>query len=223
MHSAPLPQPAAFPARGVTHTHEIANALTHGVGTAVALCGAAVLIIITASQGDRWRLAGAIAFSASLVLLYAASTLYHSARDPVAKSRLKILDHCAIYLLIAGTYTPFTLVALRGPWGWGLFATVWSLALAGVGFKLLYTGRFRKASTGIYIAMGWIALVAIGPLVRALDPQTLGWLVGGGVAYTVGTIFYLGRSAFSHAIWHLFCLAGSGSHYIAVMRHLTSV
>ncbi|MFZ5657387.1 MAG: PAQR family membrane homeostasis protein TrhA [Pseudomonadota bacterium] len=203
-------------------THELANALTHGLGAIAALAGGSVLITLAAVYGDGWQLAGAIVFGACLLLLYLASTLYHAIAHPVAKARLKVFDHCAIYLLIAGTYTPFTLIALRGAWGWSLFATIWTLAIAGIVFKLFFTGRFKRLSTALYVAMGWVALVAIGPLLRALDGATLGWLLAGGVAYTLGTAFYLRESRFAHAIWHLFCVAGSVSHYVAVMRQVVA-
>ena len=203
------------------HREELANALTHGLGAAAALAGGAVLITLAAIFGNGWQLGAAIVFGVSLLLLYLASTLYHSFRHPVLKGRLKVFDHCAIYLLIAGTYTPFTLVGLRGPWGWGLFAAIWSLALAGVVFKLFYTGRFKRASTLVYVAMGWLVLVAIKPVLAALDGWTLGWLVAGGVAYTLGTVFYHRESIpYSHAIWHLFCIAGSVCHYVAVMAQV---
>ncbi len=201
-------------------THELANALTHGLGAIAALAGGSVLVTLAAIHGDGWQLAGAIVFGVCLLLLYLASTLYHAVQHPVAKVRLKVFDHCAIYLLIAGTYTPFTLIALRGPWGWSLFAAIWTLALAGIVFKLFFTGRFKRTSTAIYIAMGWLAIIAIRPLLQALDDATLGWLLAGGIAYTVGTVFYLRSSRFSHAIWHLFCVAGSVCHYVAVMRHV---
>ncbi|MFN7136770.1 MAG: PAQR family membrane homeostasis protein TrhA [Thermomonas sp.] len=210
-HSSVVPHPG----------EELANALTHGVGAAAALAGAAVLITLVAIHGDGWQLAGAIIFGVALLLLYTASTLYHAVSHPVAKGRLKVFDHCAIYLLIAGTYTPFTLVGLRGAVGWWLFGAIWALALAGVVFKLFYTGRFRRLSTLIYLAMGWLVVVAAGPLLRALDAATLGWLLAGGVAYTLGTLFYLRpRMRWSHAIWHGFVIAGSVCHYISVMHHL---
>jgi len=200
---------------------ELANALTHGVGAAAALAGGAVLVTLVAIYGDGWRLTGAIVFGVALLLLYTASTLYHAISHPVAKGRLKVFDHCAIYLLIAGTYTPFMLVGLRGPTGWWLFGTIWTLALAGVAFKLSYTGRFRRISTLIYIAMGWLVLVAARPLMQALDLASLAWLLAGGVAYTLGTVFYLRpRMRWSHAIWHGFVIAGSVCHYVAVMLHL---
>ena len=201
---------------------ELASALTHGLGATAALAGGAVLITLAAIFGNGWQLGAAIVFGACLLLLYLASTLYHSFQHPVLKGRLKVFDHCAIYLLIAGTYTPFTLIGLRGPWGWGLFAAIWTLALAGVVFKLFYTGRFKRLSTLIYIAMGWLVLVAIKPVLAALDAWTFGWLVAGGVFYTLGTIFYHRESIpYSHAIWHLFCIAGSVCHYVAVMAQVT--
>ncbi|WP_452299552.1 PAQR family membrane homeostasis protein TrhA [Luteimonas yanweni] len=201
---------------------ELASALTHGLGATAALAGGAVLITLAALYGNGWQLGAAIVFGVSLLLLYIASTLYHSFQNPVLKGRLKVFDHCAIYVLIAGTYTPFTLIGLRGPWGWGLFAAIWTLALAGVVFKLFYTGRFKRLSTLVYVAMGWLVLVAIKPVLAALDAWTFGWLVAGGVFYTLGTVFYHRESLpFSHAIWHLFCIAGSVCHYVAVMAQVT--
>ena len=208
--------------RFVPHPREeLANALTHGVGAAAALAGGAVLVTLAATRGDGWQLAGAIVFGVALLLLYTASTLYHAIQHPVAKGRLKVFDHCAIYLLIAGTYTPFTLVGLRGSIGWWLFATIWALALFGVVFKLFYTGRFKRLSTLVYIAMGWLVVVAARPMLQALDGATLAWLLAGGIAYTLGTVFYLRpQLRYAHAIWHAFVIAGSVCHYTAVMLHL---
>ena len=200
---------------------ELANALTHGVGVLAALAGGAVLVTVASLRGDPWKIVGAAVFTATLVLLYAASTLYHSVSSPRAKGRLKVLDHAAIYLLIAGTYTPFTLGGLRGGWGWSLFGVIWGLAVAGVVFKLFSAGRFRRVSTGIYIAMGWLILIAIGPMVRSLPPSVLVWLLAGGLAYTLGTVFYHNRRfTYSHAVWHLFVLAGSACHAVAVGLHV---
>ncbi len=213
---ASAPEGAAHPLRD-----EIANALTHGLGAAAALAGGAVLITLAAIYGDGWQLAGAIVFGVALLLLYTASTLYHAIQHPVAKGRLKVFDHCAIYLLIAGTYTPFTLVGLRGTWGWSLFAAIWTLAVAGVVFKLFYTGRFKRLSTAIYIAIGWLVVVAFKPLLSSVDTWTLGWLLAGGLAYTLGTVFYHRESIrYSHAIWHLFVIAGSVCHFVAVGSHV---
>ncbi|MGV8921819.1 MAG: PAQR family membrane homeostasis protein TrhA [Thermomonas sp.] len=201
---------------------ELASALTHGLGATAALAGGAVLITLAALHGDGWQLGASIVFGVALLLLYLASTLYHSIHHPVIKGRLKVFDHCAIYVLIAGTYTPFTLIGLRGSVGWWLFATIWALALAGVVFKLFYTGRFKKLSTLIYVAMGWLIMVAAKPMFAALDAWTLGWLIAGGVFYTLGTVFYHRPSMrYSHAIWHLFVIAGSVSHYVAVFAQVT--
>ncbi|WP_305805688.1 hemolysin III family protein [Stenotrophomonas sp. YIM B06876] len=205
----------------VSIREEIASALTHGLGAVAALAGSAVLITLASIYGDAWQLTSAIVFGVALLLLYTASTLYHAIQHPVAKGRLKVFDHCAIYLLIAGTYTPFTLIGLRGPWGWGLFAAIWSLALFGVVFKLFYTGRFKLLSTLIYIAMGWMVVVAIKPMLHSLDTWTLGWLLAGGVSYTLGTWFYHRESVpYSHAIWHMFVIGGSVCHFVSVSAQI---
>jgi len=211
----------AVPARLHDPREEFASAITHGVGAAAAFAGGAILIALAARTGNGWQLTAAIVFGICLLLLYVASTLYHATAHPVAKTRLKIFDHCAIYLLIAGTYTPFTLIGLRGTLGWSLFAVIWTLAIAGVVFKLFFTGRFKLLSTLIYVAMGWMVVVAIEPVMAALDAWTLGWLLAGGLFYTLGTFFYHRESIrYSHAIWHLFCIGGSTCHYIAVMAQV---
>ena len=220
MHATALPL-TDKPAPAYTRGEELANALTHGFGAAAALAAGAVLITLTALFGDGWQLASAIVFGVAMLLLYTASTLYHANSHPIAKGRLKVFDHCAIYLLIAGTYTPFMLVGLRGSTGWWLFGTIWTLALAGVVFKLFYTGRFKRLSTGIYLGMGWLLVVAIKPMLHALDTATLVWLLVGGLAYSGGTFFYMRpKLRYAHAIWHGFVLTGSLCHYVAVMRHL---
>jgi hemolysin III len=202
---------------------ELFNALTHGLGATAALAGGAVLITLAALFGDGWQLTASIVFGTTLLLLYVASTLYHAIQHPVVKGRLKVFDHCAIYLLIAGTYTPFTLIGLRGPVGWTLFGVIWGLAVFGVIFKLFYTGRFELLSTLVYIAMGWLIIVAAKPAMAALDAWTFGWLLAGGVFYTLGTVFYHRPSMrYSHAIWHMFVIAGSVCHYIAVMAQVLS-
>ena len=202
---------------------ELANTLTHGAGAVTSLIAGIALIGLAAQSGDLWRISGAAIFSLSLVLLYTASTLYHSATHGQAKARLEIFDHCAIYLLIAGTYTPFTLVSLRGTWGWSLFGVIWSLAIAGVVFKLIFTTRFRLFSTLLYIGMGWLVVIAAAPLSQALPFSTLVWLMVGGLAYTAGTLFYHNqRIPFAHAIWHLFVLTGSICHFMAVSATLVA-
>lgn len=196
---------------------ELANVVTHGVGLMAAIAAAAALIVYASITGDVWEIVGVSVFATTLVTLYTASTLYHAARDPVVKARLKVFDHSAIYLLIAGSYTPFMIGELRGGWGWSLFGVIWGLAVIGVGLKLVFIGRFRLISTLVYVAMGWLVLVAAVPLVRTLDPATLAWLLAGGVAYTVGTPFYHNRRIrYAHAIWHLFVIAGSACHAVAV-------
>ena len=190
--------------------------LTHGAGVIASAAGTVVLVVLAARAGVTAVVAVSV-FGGSLILLYTASTLYHATRTQATKVRLKVLDHCAIYVLIAGTYTPFTLVGLRGAWGWSLLGVIWGLAAAGVVFKLFWTGHFRKLSTALYIAMGWLIVIATVPTVRALSPLTLAWLLAGGVAYTSGTFFYHNlRIPYAHAIWHVFVLAGSVFHCVAV-------
>ena len=196
---------------------EIANVATHAVGILASAAGGAVLIVLAALRGTASDVVTVSVFAASLLCLYFASTFYHAARRDASKRRLKVFDHSAIYLLIAGTYTPFTIGALRGGWGWSLFGVIWGLAISGVVFKLFFTGRFPRLSTGIYIAMGWLIVIAIAPLLRAIDATTMGWLLAGGIAYTGGTVFYHSeRIPFAHAVWHVFVLAGSVCHGVAV-------
>lgn len=196
---------------------EIVNAATHGLGIILAIGAGAVLITLAVVYAGAREVVSVSVFVAALVLLYTASTLYHSARRPELRARLKILDHCAIFLLIAGTYTPFTIAAIRGGWGWSLFGVVWTLALFGIFFKLFYTGRFRFLSTATYIGMGWLIVIGFAPLSQALTPTALFWLVTGGVVYTAGTLFYhVERLPYSHAVWHLFVLGGSICHFTAV-------
>jgi len=205
---------------GFTHAlrDERWSAITHGAGAVLSVAAAAVLITLAALWGDGWQLASAIVFSVTLVLLYTASTLYHAAPFKTAlKARLNLLDHCAIYLLIAGTYTPMTLVGLREHGGWWLFGAIWTLALVGMVFKLYTRGRYRLLSTLFYVAMGCLAVVAIEPMTEQLSTWTLLWIVSGGVAYLLGVLFYLSRRIrYSHTIWHGFVLTGSGLHVAAV-------
>jgi hemolysin III len=206
---------------GIRPREEIANALTHGLGAVASAIVLALLVVVAARGGDAREIVGVSLFGATLLLLYLASSLYHAARDPAKRARLKILDHSAIYLLIAGTYAPFTLSVLRGGWGWSLFGVTWGLAVIGIIFKLFFTGRFRLASTLIYVGMGWLGVVAAVPLVRALSPLALFWLVAGGIAYTAGTPFYqAGRFRYAHTVWHFFVLAGSACHVVAVAVQL---
>lgn len=196
---------------------EVANVVTHGIGALASLAAAAALIIYASLHGDGWEIVGVSIFATTLVALYTASTLYHAARPAALRARLKLLDHSAIYLLIAGTYTPFMIGELRGGWGWSMLGIIWGLAVVGIGLKLVFIGRFRLLSTLVYVGMGWLVLVAVVPVVQALEPRTLAWLAAGGIAYTAGTPFYHNeRLRFSHAVWHLFVVAGSVCHGVAV-------
>jgi hemolysin III len=198
---------------------ELANAVTHGVGFVASLIGLPILVVAAASRGERAALVGVSVFGAALVALYAASTLYHAVSHPTLKQRLRVLDHACIYLLIAGTYTPFTLGVLRGRWGWTLFGIVWTLAALGVLFKVLFgSGAMAKLSTAVYVAMGWVVIIAIKPLVAAMDSAGLMLLVAGGLLYTGGVVFYVDkRRTWSHPVWHLFVMGGSVCHYFAVL------
>jgi len=200
---------------------ELANSLTHGLGAILSAAGLVLLVTFSALRGDAWLVTSSAIFGASLVLLYTASTLYHSLRDLELKRLLQKFDHAGIFLLIAGTYTPFLLVSLRGPWGWSLFGVIWGLAAAGVAIKFWFAGRFRVVSTLIYIGMGWLVLMAVKPLVLAVPRGGIVLLVAGGLCYTGGTVFYLWkRLPYHHAIWHVFVLAGSGCHWAAVFAYL---
>lgn len=204
-----------------TPSEEVANSVTHGLGLAASVAGAAVLVALTAPGGDAWHVVSAVVYGITLVALYAASTLYHLSRSPGAKRVLRIMDHCAIYLLIAGTYTPFMLVSLRGGWGWTLLALVWSLAVAGIIFKVFFTGHLGALSTAVYILMGWLCVIALKPMLEMVPTGALLWLLAGGLAYTAGTIFYHNhRVPYSHAVWHLFVIGGSLCHYLAISRHV---
>ncbi len=201
---------------------DVANWLTHAVGAVLAGAAAAALVVMASLRGDAARVVGVSIFGVTLVWLYLASTVYHLARDARRKAWLRKVDHASIYLLIAGTYSPFVLGPLRGGWGWALFGVTWGLAIAGIVFKVFWTGRFPRLSTAVYIAMGWVALVAIVPIAQRLSPATIAWLVAGGLAYTGGVAFYAAhRLPYAHAVWHLFVLLGSACHTVAIAQILT--
>ena len=193
------------------------NAWTHLVGAVMSVVGATVLIVMASLVGDPWKIVSAAVFGASLILLYSASTLYHSLRGR-AKNILRKLDHLSIYLLIAGTYTPFCLVTLRGPWGWSLFGVVWALAVAGMLQEIKPRSEARIMSLVIYAIMGWVVVVAIKPLLAHIETAGFVWLVTGGLLYTIGIVFYAFDSRFRHwhGIWHLFVIGGSLAHYVAI-------
>jgi hemolysin III len=200
---------------------EVANSLTHGLGAVLAIAGLAVLAAASSRRGTAATIAGCVVFGATLVFLYAVSTLYHAVSHPRAKAVLRVLDHSAIFLLIAGTYTPFTLVSLRGAWGWSLFGVVWGIAAAGIALRLALRRRPTALFVGLYLAMGWCVVVAAKPLLAAVAPGGIALLAAGGLAYSAGVAFYLWRRLpYHHAIWHGFVLAGSAFHYVAVLRYV---
>jgi len=201
---------------------EIANAVIHGVGALLAVAAIPVLVVAAVRHAGAAQVVGNALFGATLFLVYIVSTLYHALARNRAKKVFRILDHSAIYLLIAGTYTPFTLGVLRGAWGWSLFGVVWGLAVLGVALTGALGVRFPKLSTAVYVLMGWLIVIAIRPLMAALPPAGLAWLVGGGAAYTGGVVFYAwGRLRYHHALWHLCVLTGSVCHFMAVLRYAT--
>lgn len=200
---------------------EIANSVTHGIGLVLAIAGMVVLTAFATRYGNAWHLVSCVIFTSTLILQYTFSTLYHSIQRPHAKHVMRILDHSAIFLLIAGTYTPFMLVNLRGSWGWTLFAIVWALALLGVLFQVSLLRRWQGISLSLYIGMGWVVVVAIKPMLAAVAPGGLILLLLGGLAYTSGVGFYLWkRLRYSHAIWHGFVLTGSSLHFFAVLFYV---
>ncbi len=203
---------------------ERVNALTHGVGAALAAAGLIFLVVSAYVYGGLWHVVSFSIYGASLVLLYLASTLYHSFQNEERKHRLRIFDHAAIYLLIAGTYTPFALVVLHGLLGWTIFSIVWGLAAVGIIFQLFFVNRFKKTATLCYLFMGWLIVFFLQPLAAALAPEGLFWLAFGGVLYTVGAVFYLfKRIPYNHAVWHVFVMGGSAAHFIAVAQYVLPI
>jgi len=207
--------------RPYTIGEEIANSVIHGIGVALSIAALTMLAVFGVQSGDSWLLASGLVYGISLVLEYSASTLYHAIPWPSAKHVFKILDHAGIYLLIAGSYTPFTLVTLRDGGGWWLFVAVWTLAVIGIAAEAAWTYRPRWVSVLVYLGMGWAVVFAMRPLLAALDPAGVWLLVAGGLAYTVGTVFYvLKRFPYFHAVWHVFVLAGSVLHFLAVVLYV---
>jgi hemolysin III len=198
------------------------NSITHLIGAVLATVGAVMLIVVAARIGDPWKIVSFSIYGAMLLGLYVFSTLYHSVRGGTAKNVLKKFDHCAIYLLIAGSYTPFALVTLRGPWGWSLFGVVWGLAVIGIVQEIWLAKGARIGSLVIYMLMGWLAVIAIMPLITALTWSGFLWLAGGGLFYTIGIYFYATdhRVRHGHGVWHLFVLAGSACHYVAILLYV---
>ncbi|MBI5168700.1 MAG: hemolysin III family protein [Candidatus Eisenbacteria bacterium] len=198
---------------------EIANSVSHGVGFVLAIAALPILVVNAMPRGAA-AVAGAAVFAATLALLYLASTLYHAITHERAKRVLRVFDHAAIYLLIAGTYTPFTLGVLRGPWGWSLLAVIWTLAVAGITLKSTLGMRWPKLSTAVYLLMGWLVVVAAKPLVSHMSAAGIAWLLAGGLAYTAGVAFYAApRLRYAHFVWHLAVMAGTACHFVAVLRY----
>ena len=203
-----------------SHLEEKTNIISHAIGLILSIAALLLMLVRASGSGVLYIVSAAI-FGASLIALYAASTLYHSAKDPKVRARLRINDHATIYILIAGTYTPFTLVTLHGWIGWTIFGISWGMATTGVILKLFYTGKYHLLSTLMYVFMGWIIIFAIKPLINSLPPGGLTWLFAGGIAYTTGAVLYsIDKIHFNHAIFHLFVLLGSFCHFVAVYSYV---
>lgn len=200
---------------------ELANSITHGIGVILSVCALGILATYARIYGNAWHIISVTVYGLTLILLYAASTLYHSIQLPRIKNILQILDHAAIYILIAGTYTPFTLVNLRGPWGWSLFAVIWCLAFVGAAIQIGQMKRWRGVSLILYVGMGWTILVAIKPLISSVATGGIILLLLGGLAYTFGILFYRWKGLnFHHAVWHIFVITGSIFHFFAVLFYV---
>jgi len=203
---------------------EIANSITHGIGILLAIAALCILTVFASRYGNAWHVVSVSVYGATLIMLYTASTLYHSIQNQRLKGFFQNLDHAAIYLLIAGTYTPFTLVSLRGPWGWGLFGVTWGLAVLGIVLQFVPVGQRKSISMMLYIGMGWAIIAATKPLIRSVEAGGILFLVLGGLAYTIGILFYVWKKQnYSHAVWHLFVLAGSVLHFFAVLLYVVPI
>ena len=205
-------------------SEEFFNVLTHGLGFILSILALIYLINLALEKGTTNHLIGSIVFGISMLVLYLASTLYHAAKKPKLRKKLNVFDHAAIYVLIAGTYTPFTLVGLEGGGRWSIFGAVWGIALIGIIFKLFFTGRFNLFSTILYVAMGWLIIFAYKPLSEGISSESLYWLFAGGIAYTIGAVLYMiHKLPYNHAIFHLFVLIGTGCHFISVTHLVDKV
>jgi hemolysin III len=212
------------PTRIYSIGEEIMNGVTHGLGAALSIAGLTILVVLAVMSGNVRQIVGFSIYGASLIILYLASTLYHSFQKPEVKRVLKIIDHAAIYLLIAGTYTPFLLVGVQGAWGWTMLVLIWGLAILGISFKTLFIDRFQKLSVLGYVLMGWLSVLIIKSLLDTIAVGGLIWLAVGGAIYTIGVIFYsLKKIPYMHGVWHLFVLGGSICHYFAVLLYLAPV
>jgi hemolysin III len=207
-----------------TTGEEMANSATHAAGVLLSIAGLVVMLGRAVEYGDVWHRISSIVFGLSLITLYSSSALYHGLRNAIIKARLQLVDHAAIYVLIAGSYTPFMLVNLRGPWGWSVLAIVWSLAIAGVVFEFKPGPPSKKVTVGLSVAMGWCGVAIAGPMLRSVETNGLWLLLMGGLFYTLGIVFYLAKNLrYHHAIWHLFVLAGSAAHYFSILYFVIPV
>ena len=205
-----------------TPTEEIFHGITHGIGAVLSIAGLVILVVLAVQMGDVWRIVSFSIYGGSLTLLYLASTLYHSFQDERLKQFFRHFDHLSIFLLIAGTYTPVTLISLRGAWGWTLFALIWGFAVSGIVYELLFLGRYKWITMSIYLGMGWLAVVAIKPMLTMVPRGLFWWLLAGGLCYTGGVFFYAReKMRYHHVLWHLFVLFGSACHFLGFFFYLT--
>lgn len=197
---------------------EVANAITHGIGVGLAIAALVILVVFAARISDTWKVVSFSIYGATMIILFLSSTLYHSFPQPYLKRFFRIMDHSSIFLLIAGTYTPVTIGSMRGGWGWALFGVIWGLTIVGIILKIFAMSKLKWLSIVVYLMMGWIILIAIKPLVAVVTSRFLIWILAGGLAYSLGIIFYVARKLpFHHAVWHLFVLAGSICHFFAML------
>ncbi|MFC1521351.1 hemolysin III family protein [Elusimicrobiota bacterium] len=202
---------------------EIANSIVHGIGTALSIAALVLLVVFASKYGDAWRIVSFSIYGSTLFFLYLASTLYHSITNKRAKRVFRILDHSSVFLLIAGTYTPVTLVCMRGPWGWSIFGLIWAMAIGGIIAKVFLIEKYRFVSILLYLGMGWLIIIALKPMFQMVPKGLIIWLFIGGACYTLGVAFYVyKRIPYFHFIWHIFVLGGSISHFFGMFFHLTS-
>ena len=210
-----------YDARKYPKTEEILNVITHGLGFLLSIAALVLLVVFAALKGDVWHIVSFSIYGASLVVLYLASTLYHLSRKQSLRNKLNIFDHASIYVLIAGTYTPFLLVTLHGPLGWSLLGVIWGLAIGGILFKVFFIGKYDLVSALLYVLMGWLIIIAIQPLNENLSSGGLWWLLGGGISYSIGAVFYMiNKMPYNHAIFHIWVLLGSLAHFFAVFFYV---
>ncbi len=204
-----------------TRGEEIVNSVTHGIGTLLSIAGLVILVVMASFTGDAMRIVSFSIYGSTLILLYLASTIYHSCSDARLKKIFRVIDHSTIFLLIAGTYTPFMLVSVRGVWGWSIFGVIWGFAFAGIILNVFFFGKARNLSVAAYIIMGWLCVIALRKMLAAIEPAGIALLAAGGLFYTVGVVFYVWKSLkFNHAVWHLFVMSGSLCHFFSILFYV---